>query len=148
MKKALLLLFALLLFSCGCRREMPDIPSSDNSGTVTDAETDAPSADDADEWLALTENGQALYSFVYRQTDSADGTSSSDYAKAARLLAADWEKKSGVAFRVRSDRRIPEDITGVIAVGNVAGYAEDAFRGLRYNDFRVVGDTGRITIAA
>ena len=148
MKKALLLLFALLLFSCGCRREMPDIPSSDNSGTVTDAETDAPSADDADEWLALTENGQALYSFVYWQTDSADGTSSSDYAKAARLLAADWEKKSGVAFRVRSDRRIPEDITGVIAVGNVAGYAEDAFRGLRYNDFRVVGDTGRITIAA
>ena len=148
MKRALLILFALLLCSCGCRRGTPDIPSTDSTETVADTETDAPPTDDADEWLALTENGQALYAFVYWQTDLADGVSSADYAKTARLLAADWEKRSGVTFRVWSDRRIPEDITGVIAVGNVAGYAKDAFRGLRYNDFRVVGDTGCITIAA
>lgn len=114
MKRVLLLLFALLLCSCGCSRGTPDIPSPDGTETVADSETDAPSTDDADEWLALTENGQALYAFVYWQTDPADGVSSADYAKAARLLAADWEKKSGVAFRVWSDRRIPEDITGVI----------------------------------
>ena len=148
MKRALLLLFALFLCSCGCRRGTPDIPSTDSTETVADTETDAPPTFDADEWLALTENGQALYAFVYWQTDLADGVSSADYAKTARLLAADWEKRSGVTFRVWSDRRIPEDITGVIAVGNVAGYAKDAFRGLRYNDFRVVGDTGCITIAA
>lgn len=149
MKKTILFLAAWFLLLCGCREnpgEPPTEPLQSGTEALTGMET-APSVD-ADEWLALTENGEPLYAFVYQQTDLPDGVSSADYAKIARTLAADWEEKSGVAFRVWSDRRVPDDISGVIAVGNVSGYAGNAFEDLRYNDFRVTGEEGYITLAA
>ncbi len=142
---ALLLLF--LLFA-GCRTDGADapLPSSDSAECTTETPPD-PVAEPSEDALALTRDGQPLYAFVYQQTDIPEGISSGDYAKLARMIAADWEEKSGIAFRVWSDRRIPADIGGVIAVGNVSGYAGDAFDSLRYNDFCVSGDFGCITIA-
>lgn len=144
-------LLLLLLLLAGCRGGGADAPHG-SSGTVwktteTPSEPATEPGDDTEGALALTRNGEPLYAFVYQQTDLPEGISSGDYAKFARTIAADWEKKSGVAFYTWSDRRIPEDIGGVIAVGNVAGYAGDAFEGLRYNDFRVSGEEGCITIA-
>ena len=149
----LLLVFAFLLVGCNPGGSgMPTGTKPRGTEALTKApgntETDPAAADDSADRLELTADGRALYAFVYQQTNLPDGVSSADYAKIARTLAADWEEKSGVEFQVWSDRRIPDDIGGVIAVGNVAGYAGDSFRGLRYNDFRVTGDTGCITLAA
>ncbi|HBF14511.1 MAG TPA: hypothetical protein DDW30_02275 [Clostridiales bacterium] len=157
MKRILLLLLVFVFALVGCNlngsgtstetkpngsKKTTEVPSN------TETDTDTEPADDSADWLELARDGKALYAFVYQQTDLPDGVSSSDYAKIARTLAANWEEKSGVEFSVWSDRRIPDDIGGVIAVGNVAGYAGDVFHGLRYNDFRVTGDTGCITLAA
>lgn len=155
MKRTFLLLLVFVFLLVGCNPGGSGTPTGTKprgTDALTKApgntETDPASADDSADRLELTADGRALYAFVYQQTNLPDGVSSADYAKIARTLAADWEEKSGVEFQVWSDRRIPDDIGGVIAVGNVAGYAGDSFRGLRYNDFRVTGDTGCITLAA
>ena len=135
---ALLFTAAAALGSCADG----DGQTSDSVNESQESETQTDSAQDSG-YIALTENGKALYDIAYQSKNIPPDTMAvNDYRTIANTLAAALnEKLEGAEFDVIKDTAIDSGEKKILAIGNVGDISKDIYKDVKILDC-VMGKNG------
>ena len=134
---AMLLSSCAVLFGCAKSNEEPEQSESESqTESATDSESESTGAEASDDYFALSQNGVALYDFVYQTKGLLQNMATEqDYKSFAdTLIAALKSKCPDVKFNLLKDTDGASD-KRIFAIGKIEGVSDEACRDLRALDY-------------